>query len=231
MNDRALIIAGMKRSGHHAIITWLYSNLTGTSFAYNDSIFHKGEIVKSTLNKPDPEVYGDGSEPFNYIYNFEDFDVRKTHDWKKYPQIHRASRVDTILVLRSPFNWVASSVKCGGYPTNHIKRRVAIWKLQAAEFSKGPDSNYDICLSFDEWFRNVEYRKALAARLKLPTHNKGINIVNPHGNGSSFDGMRKKKTGQDMDVLNRAGAMVDNDLYQSFAQDPVLLKYQKLIFS
>ena len=222
------IILGMKRSGHHAIVYWIAHNLAGKAKLYNNcrcSLDGK-ELI---LTEYDSNIIGDGKHNIN-IFNIEDFNTNllKNYDFRTLKK-DKDDELHIVLVLRNPFNWIASSVKGGGGPCKWIISRVELWKKQAKLFLNNVDYNYIYMVNYDKWFSNIEYRYKLSSKFNLDSFDNLINFTSPRGNGSSFDKLKFKNKAQDMKVLER-WKFLEGTEYNKYLNDKDLIKYSNEIF-
>lgn len=212
--NTAYIILGMKRSGHHAIVYWIGSNLND-AVHYNDCNkgWRHGELFPNPNqgNKGKIIKFNKCNKSNNHIFNIEDFDMDniKKYDMFNLKMFKRYKIVYFILVLRDPYNWIASCKKMGGNPWKNIDKRIILWKKQANLFINKNENI--ICINFNKWFSDEEYRKKLSLIFNLKSYNKYINITSPRGGGSSFDGMRFNKRANEMKILER---------YKSYLKEP-----------
>jgi hypothetical protein len=207
---RAYIILGMKRSGHHALAYWIAHNwLPKASMLHNDcgKGWNKGFLLPTYPNENNQFVtVGEGETEID-IYNIEDFDVKHldTYNFAKFSIFRPYNSVHIMLVVRDPYNWIASSLKTGGGPAKRLPNRIKLWKKQI-NFLKGNNlkqRNKILAVNYNDWFKQEYYRMHLAVQLKLPSFDQGINVTSPRGGGSSFDKMKFKNKASQMKVLER----------------------------
>jgi hypothetical protein len=174
------------------------------------------------------------SNPGSYeaeVFSIEDFDPP---DWSTYGMGNfrqlRASDVDTVrvaLVVRDPFNWLASSKKVSvpADPTGHeiSARRNEIWKRQVRECLGYTD--FLPCfrpISFNRWFVDRRYRADLAAWFGVPFTDAGINEVSHYGHGSSWTKRRLDGQAQRMPVLDRWREFADASWFRDALDDEMI---------
>jgi len=173
------------------------------------------------------------------LYSFESKDMRYTNIMK-YDLGPSKYRYD-IIIMRDFYNLLASSLNIGGrdplsildeYKDNKDADEISYstWKkwnkflidyyiIYAKEFLG--ETNYltfpKICISYNDWFKSVEYREKIATKLNLKNRDRTINIVAAVGNKpGSFDGFDYDGNTKDMKVLERWKLFKDNSIYQSF---------------
>ncbi len=113
-----------------------------------------------------------------------------------------------ILVVRDPFNWLASWMKSvrgwRGRDMKAFRNDVRKYKLHAYEAMGLTDQLPDAkVVLYDKWFQDAEYRRELAERLGMPTSENGLLRVATEGGGSTFDGHKFEGRAQEMKVLTR----------------------------
>lgn len=235
--SRAYVILGMKRSGHHAIAYWIAHNLPGTSIMHNDCCRGWGSkhlLPSFDRQSKQQELVGNIEEsPTNHIFNIEDFnpDYLKKHDFRKFSNVCIAKEIYVCMVLRDPFNWIASCMRCGGGLANRLPERIKIWKKQAHLFKNFKDIPYKYLhlINYNEWFSHPAYRDIMAGLLGLKSSDKGLDYTSPRGGGSSFDGMKFRNKATQMKVLDRWKEYQNNLDFKSHI-DEELVKMSKKIF-
>ena len=206
--SKAYVILGMKRSGHHAIVYWIANNLSGKSVIYNDCRFGwKGrKLMPNPAATPIMQIGKLEEEAVdNHIYNIEDFDIcdLDKYDFRNFHNICDNDYIQFILVLRDPFNWIASSLKTNSDISIEIDKRISLWLKQANLFFNKDVYQYIYRLNYNNWFISDEYKKELSKIFQLDSWENNINSTSPRGGGSSFDGMHMKNKAKDMKVLDR----------------------------
>jgi len=131
----------------------------------------------------------------------------------------------TILVLRDAFNTFSSVWHGKRRMKNRLHRFYSTqWKAYAREFL-GETSflpTDTIKVSFNAWFADAGYRRALAAELGLDHADRGRDEVSSDGGGSSFSGQEYQNRAQDMAVLERWRHFIDDpDYIAAFDEETV----------
>jgi hypothetical protein len=198
-----ILVIALSRSGHHAIIHWIASQLPGKTLHHNNC----NENLRPTEAI---QEYGSG-ELVNDIYNFEDFDIRG------YKEVTKEMDFDQLIfVMRDPFNWIASSLKKGNWIANlkglYLQKfnetswycpwfartmpRYEMYLQYAAQVERREDfvDRDFLCINYNRWVEDENYRRALAGQLDFEFTDAGKDFVPQFGGGSSFG---------DRDVLNR----------------------------
>lgn len=205
--SKDFLIAGTKRSGHHAVITWLANQMPETVRHYNDILyepFSHGEVV--CKSRPGDTYIGNVEK--RNIYSMEDIPLQKLQSLNNL-------ELEIIIVLRDIRNTLASDIKaCAPRSVNkHLGILTTVWKEYAFNYINNPQEYY---ILFDRWFNDREYRTQICEVLNVPFSDKGLNKVPDYGGGSSFDRTKFDGKAQKMDVLNRWKLFSDHPLYRKY---------------
>ena len=175
------------------MISWLMGHFSGEVYRRNNvSGWREHEKTWGILDEEtrNPRI---GQIRDCYIWNAEDVPVRDvlpgvaSGDWNVLNG--PSARVDTILVLRDPYNWLASRIGLFGWADVGIGL-MELWKGYAREFL-AETGHLPVerlhRVSYNAWFGSEAERSRLALELGLPFTDRGLSrmIV-----GSSFDGAR-----------------------------------------
>jgi len=231
LTEREIHVCGLQRTGQHAIAVWVmghfdkicfkngmtslntplprsitppfwYFDLNKDGFTWaenNDRVLKKGQdaIILGT-------EYNSGNIELN-----EDLNINRKMHAKENDVDEFSKKQHYILVLRSPWNQLASilSWKERWYLKNK-ERFISGWIKSAKEFTGRTNllPEPKVCINYDKWFSDVNYRKELSNKLELDFTDRGLNVVMPIGwgnKGSSFDRMDYTNNAQDMKVLDR----------------------------
>ncbi len=222
------ILHGLKRSGNHALVSWL----TATApFVFYNNIIPMEHVLKGTAEIPDAPVpfrswlakhgklkfWGKITIRFKYVLtSLED------HEMTFRPFSKLPARSRNLLILRDPYNLFASRIRkaslvpslaYGREPGPMFDRNIALWKAHAREFLG--DTHHlanKTTIYYNAWFLSEAYRRKLCAELGLPFSDAGLTRVSKIGGGSSFDGTQFDQDARKMDVLNRTGHLNDKEL-------------------
>jgi len=223
----------MLRSGHHAILHWIFENISDPIYFRNDILGHGKPRVFRDRGKwiPIGHEHKGRMIPW-YIYNIEDSLIEGVVNRRiRYNRIFKSIRPKKrlrILVLRDPFNLFASRLKFlnnlnkdrakigKGKISNRVQtngnsgvgfidnRAIDRWCEYAREFL-GETSHLEGCINirYRSWVKSNKYRKKIAKRIGIGTADKGLLFVPKNGGGSSFDKLKFNNDAQKMDVFNR----------------------------
>lgn len=108
-----IMILAMGRTGHHAVLQWIVNGLEGCVFVNHNC----GLVMKNGKFTPHKvTVQGDIDFKIRHsIYTIEDFHLPL---WNKIKGIEKFDKV--ISVVRSPRNWLASSIACKGWANDYL---------------------------------------------------------------------------------------------------------------
>jgi len=211
-------VVGLRRSGNHAVIGWILAQHPGRALFLNEALPgvspHRTRQRLWQWQRPrQPGAAG------LLLYSYEDqsllaVDFPRTPHRERYAGPARARR--DLLLLRDPFNFIASRLRWEVDDTERVRAAVGLWKTYAREFVG--DTNvlpFKVPVSFNAWTSDPAYRARLADRLGIPCTDAGLDRVAPHGGGSSFDGRA---------FDGRATAMAVHDRWRGFTDDPTFLE-------
>jgi len=238
VNENELRVIGMSRSGNHAIIYWLLSQISGPFCFLNcaepaENPFHSarplGHEAPFETNIPDFEFEAAGAGRHQrrawLIHSYEDVFLRKLAETRETPGVGRSRDRTDLLILRDPFNLFASRRRFGlfsqdsGVASYIVTPRTAvrIWKQHAKQFLRRRRilKGRVITVSYLAWTKSFAYRKALADQLGLSFSDAGFGFVPDTAGGSSFD----KRT-----CLGRPQAMKVHERWKHYAHDPSFLE-------
>lgn len=211
MIEKGIIVAGMKRSGHHGVINWIGHNLHCGTILYNDCKYgwdSKLLIPSDCQNEENKEIaIGLVTDVRNAIFNIEDFNPEwlNFYDFLNFKSISIFEEKYIIMIIRDPFNWIASCLKSGWWDEETMINKILIYIKQLEYFmeNKYKPNNKLMLVDFDLWFINRAYRDLIANFLNFDNTEAGLNMLSTRGGGSSFDKLKYKNTAQKMDILNR----------------------------
>ena len=260
INEKDIKLIGLQRTGNHAILNWIYSQCDELKCVLNHVPINRKPFIafskKGTIKEFDQnfkqklnvtaERLGFFARKELILYTYEDemiqnafnkFSEKKHDSWVGVSK----NRYD-LLILRDPFNLFASRLK---RDDNNIKNRfslrdpkqrqkvIDLWKNHAREFLGDTNflTNNKICVNYNSWFVDNEYKKKLAEQLYIPFTDKSMNEVVSVGGGSSFDNTELHNNASEMKVLERWKQYADDELFISIFQDRELIELYTKNFS
>lgn len=243
------ITIALQRSGQHAVINWLCEQL-GSVVHFNHCTFmRKGMtmmpvpvsgryVTYSQHDKTDSGIIASerdktALEAFfnqladidlyqNVIYSFEDWDLQNIYLQK----LIRNHRLKIILILRDPYNWLASSFKHHDdkAPISMLKekKKRLISYLEQVLNVKDYLKHDVVAIDFSQWLASIQYRKEIMEHLGL-TFSKSLEVssqeVQPFGGGSSFDGQTVDSQILRKSVSERWRSYEENQEYRALLKD------------
>jgi hypothetical protein len=146
------------------------------------------------------------------MLSIQDFNITSLVDgrdfiWERQKTIGESLRLFNILVLRDPFNMLASRLHKPGPVPKLIDNSEILdrWEIYAEEYL-GLTNFFQskLVVNYNLWFSSIDYRKQLSEQLGLSFTDAGLNVVpKSAGGGSSFDKNFYDGRGNQMKVLER----------------------------
>jgi len=200
---------GLRRSGNHAVMDWIFGHAS-CWVHYNNCYMHNGQAETTHVERA-----GYGERPFT-LASFEDYELCFLRE-------HLSDSPRQVLLLRDPFNLFASRLKMvRNFNANKSSgfscldalsgRAIDLWKQYATAFLDGY-----LCtnISFNEWYKNPEYRQDTSERLGFAFTDKKFGSQDgwKHSGGSSFG---------KVDPLNSYKHMQDDPEYLSYFDEETI---------
>lgn len=212
-NFLELRVAGLQRSGNHAIINWILEQHSGSPRCFLNNVAHDGSDPYHScehllVRDISADVHLDQLQSIEkrlLVYSLED-DRRKMQGtvgfvesaFSEEAAVKRRQhtgesqhRID-VLIVRDPFNFFASRLRrlldLSG--TKDIQKIANDWKqtIKTAMQWSAHRSPNRLVISFNRWFSDEPYRRELAGSLFGIFNDRSMGIVEDFGGGSSFDG-------------------------------------------
>ena len=205
------IVFGIRRGGNHAIAQWLIPQIVG-GVKYGHAFTLRGTRDNEFI------AYGEGE---NTYIGFEDIRFSEFSENKEnWLNGIELNDLKTIMVLRNPWNLIASHVQWKIKRPLYTRKNkvISLWFDYYNEYEAADkDINFII---YDKWFKDINYRKQISEKLGLEFSDEGLQTVVNIGRGSSFDGIEYDGNAQDMDVLSRY-KQVDNYSMNTFKESEI----------
>lgn len=206
----------MGRSGSVAVPKWIAANYPNSSYRggiltqYEDPLPEKPEILRVETRfkyikiQPPPQknkiiVYG-WRDPWNHFAALLQY--WKSDRYLKIAPNEKHSRKHHFFMIKHI------------YIPNH--KDILKQALGRASFL----SPKEIFCNYNRWFIEEEYRKELAEKLNLPTHNKGLHEF---WNFSAFQKIEELKDASELDVLHRWKSYISDEQYMHLFEDKELV--------
>lgn len=241
VNQHELRVIGLSRSGNHAIIHWLLSQMPGRTCLLNCAEGKTNPFVSArplASGRPYVVNYGDFawlqeqqgrcSPKDLLIHSYEDSFLgyvchplfEQQHDrW-----VGRSRRRTDVLIVRDPFNLFASRQRAQTAAISP-STAVRIWKqhARAALGERRYSPHACVWIYYNRWVTDCRYRQQIAGQLGLRFSDAGIDRVARTGGGSSFDGMHYDGAARQMKVLERWKVYQHDPAYRRLF-DPALVE-------
>jgi hypothetical protein len=213
-----------------------HPDASGHAYALNELLRYAWYISEENLERLRLDAKR-AFVPKDYlVHSYEDFLAHKLADSMTLRRRQRyfgdsALRRD-VLILRDPFNLVASRLHSGRASVKHRHEDVlSIWLEHAREYLGEQNSlTNKVAINFNAWASDPTYRKALADKLGLVFADTGVDSVPTIGGGSSFDRLSYDGRASEMDVQGRWRQFEDDDRFVRYFTDPSVFRYAKRIF-
>ena len=194
--NNTLLVSGMHRTGHHAIMQWITSNLN------LNTIFDKRIIKKQKSIFDNYENIITGQKNDIIVYDLENYQ-------NKYKKFIKEFDVK-VLIIRDPFNTLSSIKKL---KQNNNKKFNIEKYLSIYEFNVTNVDDFDFFILYNNWFSDVDYRIKIGKILNLNESCKNkINNITKDGDGSSFDRFNYSNNIDNMKVFERYKYLSKNEI-------------------
>ena len=210
---------GIRRSGNHAVIYWLLRHQQDHYFFNDSNVPFDARCMLKRLRY---------AFPFKHKLTIVSWE-NKPLDKPLYVKTLTASKEKTIIIMRDPFNWLASHMAKRWGTNNQL---LTLYMSHLNEFLGETNHLGDkICVNYNRWFADQEYRKEISKQVGFAKfHDSGINNVPSEGGGSSFDGVRLRGSARKMKVLDRWRNFAREEKYQKWIQWPELIEKANLVW-
>lgn len=242
INQKEIRVAGLRRTGNHAIIGWIRSQHPAKSWHLNHPPAGKNpyQYLYAHYKKPHlrQEAIGKFEKKSLLIISYEDqpLDQICSPKFEKFHDVYvgLSEACFNVLILRDPFNLLASRLKSkmSSLDDDSAYNALQLWKAYAREFLNETQllKGNKICINYSQWHLDKPYRQELAKSMDLVFTDSGRERVRGYGGGSSFDGRNLDGNASQLDILNRWQAFEDVSQFWQLFRDEELLHYAKSIF-
>ena len=219
------IIAGMRRSGIHAVVDWLLPSIDAPHVVLNNVRLDR--VNPKENNTSFSDGYEDSNNPDEHvIVVFED---KRLSVIDRCPIVRRilpgVNAVRKLVIIRDPYNLTASRLQRTrrGARDTRPERVARLWPSHARA-----SGDWTRCV-YNQWFIDDAYRHDLADKLELPACPPYPEHVAKAGRGSSFDGLKYEGNAAQMAVLDRWRAFADDPQYRRIVDRPELAELSESI--
>jgi hypothetical protein len=248
VNQKEIRVVGLRRTGNHAIIQWILKQQIGKVLCLNNlpvdenPYRHRYEYPEKNdlaeqVKKLEAEAKGQFTLKDCLIYSYEDHKLQSVFsdrfEAKHDLYLGKSQCRYDVLLLRDPFNLFASRCKSRKISVKTTEQdMMGIWLEYAKEFLGETNhlKHRKICINYNNWFRDREYRRQIADRLDSEFSDAGIDEVSHYGGGSSFNQQELQGQARQMDVLNRWKYFAEDPAYRQLFKNPELFEYSERIF-
>ena len=212
------IIAGMRRSGIHAVVEWLLSGLEAPHIVLNNVRLDR--ISPKEKDTTFSEDYQDSTNEDEHVVAI--YEDKRLPDVNRSPLVRQMSQgfdqVRRLVIIRDPYNLTASRLHRTrrGSRDTRPERVTRLWPSHAQA-----GLVWTRCI-YNQWFIDDAYRRELANKLKLLSCPPYPEHVARAGRGSSFDGLKYDGNAAQMAVLDRWRAFTDDPQYRRIVDRPTL---------
>jgi len=250
----SLRVFGMRRSGNHAILSWLQRNAPrGRSVFLNNckpgtdplhssrGIEVNGKHASQKLAKRDlPKVTRDAGDGALLLVSYEDTSPAE-FGISRLPSggFNETLFSHNVLIYRSFLNWSASLLKKvqanSGYTLvrrNGIVLRTMDSYIRLLGLVRQAQELGLVAICYDRWMRSSEYRGELLQQIGLVAQDNSLGEVQSYGGGSSFQ--KQARSASELQTDTRWQQMQGDAEYQALlhlaARDPALLNELEAVF-
>ncbi|MCD9148251.1 hypothetical protein [Pseudophaeobacter flagellatus] len=250
----SLRVFGMRRSGNHAILSWLQRNAPNRRSVFlnnckpgSDPLQNARGIAVNGVhasqrkaNRNMASVAQDAGDGALFLVSYEDtspaeFDINRQVSGR----FDEALFSHNLLIYRSFLNWSASLLKKmqanAGYTL--VRRNAIVLRAMdnyirlLALVRQARDLDL-VAICYDRWVGEADYRVGLLQGLGLEAQDNSLGAVQSYGGGSSFQ--KQASAAADLQVGNRWQQMRDDAEYQGLlhlaARDTALLAQLEALF-
>ncbi|WP_122072542.1 hypothetical protein [Pseudophaeobacter sp. EL27] len=245
---------GMRRSGNHAILSWLQRNAPvsrsvflnnckpGTDPLQNSrGIEVNGAHASQKQAKRDlPSVTRDAGDGALFLVSYEDTSPAE-FNLSRQPSgaFNEALFSHNVLIYRSFLNWTASLLKkIQGNPGYTLVRRNGIVLrtmdsyIRLLGLVRQAQELGLVAICYDRWTGSADYRAQLLQQLGLGQHDNSLGEVQSYGGGSSFQ--KQASSAAELETDKRWQQMRGDAEYQALlhlaARDQDLLTELEAVF-
>ena len=197
---------GLQRSGQHLVIEWISRGLIDVIHLNHCRFYPSGlslvlkpvtgrRVIYSEGTVDDSGIQGrnnfQSSLPSksyrNLLYSLEDVSLKDVMIQK----LDQLFKTKTVLILRDPVNWLASSIQHNRSSKEALlrKRNILIEYLEQATLTKKYIKNNFVAINYNKFTIDPKYRQRIAEKLNLVSFEdaeKALNHTSDFGQGSSF---------------------------------------------
>ncbi len=163
MDKKCILLVGLPRSGQHAVLNWICDQFEQNIYPIKMRGIFQKNVVRN-FGRIDREIE-EASQIC--VLHLEGQSLRSTANCIKWcDEVFK--NTTTVLLLRDPYNWLASLVKYKRVRQKNynIKDYILRWKKYADEYLG--TTNYlgdKILINYNTWFFDIEERKLISSKI------------------------------------------------------------------
>jgi len=251
-NVKKFVTLSLQRSGQHAVINWICSqkkdvihfnhcnferkHLSNWITPINNRVIHydSNDKIDSDIQSYDEMVdFLSRIERCKHLlYSFEDVDIEN----KILQKYILKTKPIVIIILRDPYNWLASTLKHREFGFKQLvnKKKILIKYMKQALYLNDYLGCPTVTINYNKWVTDKTYRKDICLALDIPfsaSADKSILEVPDFGGGSSFEGTKPIKECYNNSVFDRWKDFTSDPVYRELLNDPHLIDLSKSFFA
>jgi hypothetical protein len=166
-----------------------------------------------------------------FLYSLEDIDIENALA-RKYI---RHTKPTVILIIRDPYNWLASTIKRQDTSLDqlYVKKNILIKYMNQALNIRDYVGSPVVTINYNKWATEKGYRNDICQRLDIPfseTADKTLMQVPDFGGGSSFTRTAPMRDKNRSDIFNRWQEFTTNRDYLELLNDEHLIELSEQLF-
>lgn len=238
LNEVQYTIAGIRRSGIHAVSDWIFAQFRGPAMMLNDVLPGKDprkNFSGNTVARGGVAAQDESKDCLLVIYEDRPLSTVAQSEVQHFLGASRATHC--LVVLRDPFNLLASRLrwqrKPGAAPElMDALRGRDLWIDYSREYLGDRPADWPgaLWINYNRWVYDPQYRTEVGQSLGLPEPARPSRGVSPFGGGSSFDGMGYDGRADQMQLLQRWREFIDEPGYLKLLAHSELLGASARIF-
>lgn len=249
--NKSFYVSAMKRSGHHAILYWIFDSLHGPSIHLNDiknqqwssvTIKNAGFIkYKRSFSSLIYRRFIKGESRYTFVADDRRLNKNNLFNTKwqnaffsvendiAFSHRCRSTSRKNILVLRDPYNHFVSLKKSKMLNVDNFPKYRNLYLWFAERWLAGSDDI--VTVNYNSWATDKSYRQLLAEEIGFCTDGRPFEDVPSFGGGSSFQGLkREREQNRGLDIEGRWKTMRNDRLLSKLEDDELIFSLSYEIF-
>ncbi len=243
INDHEYIVMALRRSGQHAIISWIMALTNGDSHHLNNVRPNRNPyncVGHAPKNKDWVRngLRGKFKHVACLVYNYEHRPIGQLTNlgFDHNKCVGASGATNRVLILRDPFNNAASLRKRIKNKNNDYGDKVfdlrsftKVWRQYAQEFAG--DTNLfknKVCINYNRWCTTASYRLKIAEQLGIKQDSSPYLKVPRIGMGSSFDSRKFNGKADQMEFTTRWETYRDRPKFRALFDSKTIKLYRRI---